>query len=287
MPEEIPPLLPPEPPPMPPKPILPTKSAPLGIGKTMLLCLIFYGCAIAPEVALGLLKYGAGVSISASAGLLLQQLFAWPVTLWLAWVLAPRPWAELLAIKPFLAVLMPPLIISGMGLTILVTEVSAWIPMPEFVKEIFKNLMSGHVVWIVLAICVIAPVAEELFFRGIILRNFLERYSTRKAVFWSALLFAVFHLNPWQAVVAFPLGVLAAWLVIRTGSVIPGIIVHAVINSSTNFLMEPLGALFGYSALELEEAAHVPWQMLVIGGVLTAAGLVWLWYALRVRELGK
>jgi hypothetical protein len=97
-------------------------------------------------------------------------------------------------------------------------------------------------------VVVVAPVAEELFFRGLLLRGYLARYSVTTAVWVSALLFALFHLNPWQAIVALPLGVAYAWLVLHTGSVLPSMLSHAMVNFSTNFLLQPLAFVLGYSA---------------------------------------
>jgi hypothetical protein len=117
-------------------------------------------------------------------------------------------------------------------------------------------------------------VAEELFFRGLLLRGYAARYGVTTAVWASAVVFAVFHLNPWQGVVALPLGVAYAWLALHTGSVLPSMLSHAMVNFSTNFLLQPLATLLGYTAAELEAAQHFPPEMLGIGAVLAIAGCV-------------
>jgi len=130
-----------------------------------------------------------------------------------------------------------------------------------------------------LSIVLGAPVGEELFFRGLVLRGFLGRYSVTKAVWASALLWAVAHLNPWQAVGALPLGIVLAWLVVRTGSLIPAIIGHMIANFSPNYLFPPLALALGYDAKDLKALAlgHFPPTMLAIGGAMAGIGGFVLW----------
>jgi membrane protease YdiL (CAAX protease family) len=59
-----------------------------------------------------------------------------------------------------------------------------------------------------------------MLFRGIILNGFGGNYSNKKAIFISALLFGIIHLNPWQFVTAFIIGAISAWICIRTKSII-------------------------------------------------------------------
>ena len=78
---------------------------------------------------------------------------------------------------------------------------------------------------------VIGPICEELFFRGWVLLGFLNRYSAAKAAMLSALLFAVMHINPVLMVMTFATGCFYAWMVRRTGSLIPTIVAHVVGNT--------------------------------------------------------
>jgi membrane protease YdiL (CAAX protease family) len=169
-----------------------------------------------------------------------------------------------------------PSVLAGIGLCILLSEMAAFIPMPDFVEEFFLSLLQGNRVFAFLGVCLLAPAMEELFFRGFAFRAFLKRYSLPKALIVSSLLFALFHLNPWQAIVAFPIGLLNAWLLLRTGSVVPGILVHVATNTTSVFFLFGLGALFGISQAELIQRDHFPWQILLAGVLTCASGLVWL-----------
>ena len=107
-------------------------------------------------------------------------------------------------------------------------------PPPAALAELFESLMNTreHPFSSFFLLVVVAPVTEELLFRGIILRGFLANYSKRNAILLSALLFALMHTNPWQFISAFVAGVLLAWVLIETGSLIPCLFAHAVTNGT-------------------------------------------------------
>ena len=82
-------------------------------------------------------------------------------------------------------------------------------------------------------ICLLAPIAEELVFRGAVLRTLLLWKPERRwlMIFLSALLFALAHVNPAQFFHPLLIGLLLGWLYVRTGSVLPGIIFHWINNT--------------------------------------------------------
>ncbi len=79
------------------------------------------------------------------------------------------------------------------------------------------------------------PILEEVLFRGVILDGFLNRYKPGKAIFWSALLFGLFHMNPWQFIPAFLIGLLLGYIYLKTRSLFPVIFIH-IINNSFSYL---------------------------------------------------
>jgi len=114
------------------------------------------------------------------------------------------------------------------------------IPMPEIFKDIFvfnPNLCTF------LAIVIAAPVLEELIFRGVMLDGLLKRYSPVKALLVSSILFGFVHLNPWQFVGAFLIGVFIGWVYYHTRSLSLAIIIHAVYNF-VSFLIIFIGEKF-------------------------------------------
>jgi len=107
------------------------------------------------------------------------------------------------------------------------------LPVPASFASQLVDLMTGDssLLGSLFLAVVVAPVTEELLFRGLILQGFLRRYSPRKAILASALLFAAFHGNPWQFFGALVLGILFAWWFVQTRSLIPCILGHALNNA--------------------------------------------------------
>lgn len=103
--------------------------------------------------------------------------------------------------------------------------------LPDLMAEEFGMMMSDY--WSYLAIGLLAPVAEEIVFRGAVLKSLLQWQRERPwmAIAVSALLFAVAHLNPAQMPHAFLIGLLLGWMYWRTGSIVPGIAYHWCNNS--------------------------------------------------------
>lgn len=87
-------------------------------------------------------------------------------------------------------------------------------------------------------VCLLAPVAEELVFRGAALRTLLEWKPERRwlMIVLSALLFALAHVNPAQFIHPFAIGLLLGWMYERTRSVLPGIVYHWA-NNTAAYLM--------------------------------------------------
>ena len=96
------------------------------------------------------------------------------------------------------------------------------------------NTPGGYAV-----ICLLAPIAEELVFRGAVLRKLLEWKPERRwlMITLSALLFALAHMNPAQLLHPFLIGLLLGWLYERTGSIVPGIIFHWANNTVAYLLI--------------------------------------------------
>jgi membrane protease YdiL (CAAX protease family) len=84
-----------------------------------------------------------------------------------------------------------------------------------------------------IALVVVAPVAEEIFFRGIVLNAWLREFGVRRAIIGSALLFALIHGSIFVIPAIFALGIGLALLYIRTGSLPASMAMHATFNGIT------------------------------------------------------
>lgn len=103
------------------------------------------------------------------------------------------------------------------------------IPMPDAFRDFMLKLLQPNI-FSLLSVAIAAPILEELLFRGIILEGFLRNYSPQKAIIWSAVIFGLAHLNPWQAFGAIAIGLLIGWLYWKTDSLLPGIFLHFANN---------------------------------------------------------
>lgn len=83
---------------------------------------------------------------------------------------------------------------------------------------------------IVLSSCILAPIMEELLFRGLILQT-LKRYGNVFAILVTSLLFALLHGNIPQSVPVFALSVIICYVVLKSGSILPGIAIHFLNNA--------------------------------------------------------
>ncbi|NJO56731.1 MAG: CPBP family intramembrane metalloprotease, partial [Rhodospirillales bacterium] len=87
----------------------------------------------------------------------------------------------------------------------------------------------------------VAPLFEEVAFRGAIFRAFRAHYSATKAVLISTALFAVAHSFPFQWFTAFVIGLLCGFSRVVTGSLVVAVVVHATNNTFVNFGFIQLG----------------------------------------------
>lgn len=112
----------------------------------------------------------------------------------------------------------------------------AGITLPEQYARLFSDIMRHDLGY--LAVGVLAPVAEEMVFRGAILRRLLDAVDKRQAwvaITTTAALFALVHGNMAQGINAFALGLLLGWMYVRTRSLVPGVAFHLANNTFAFF----------------------------------------------------
>lgn len=95
---------------------------------------------------------------------------------------------------------------------------------PENPNEIWKIISSGFL------LVVLAPLGEELVFRGMAYTALKKRGSKRRALIISSLIFAIAHLQAIHFIPVFLTGLALAYLFEYTNSLIPPITLHATIN---------------------------------------------------------
>ncbi len=137
--------------------------------------------------------------------------------------LLSKPWGTLLWVALFsLGTIIP--------LSFLYEQLG--IEMDENTQQIITSMMKEP--WGYVAVGILAPLAEEVVFRGAILRTLLGIMSKKNhwvAIMISAAIFGVVHANLAQFINALLMGLLLGWMYYRTGSLVPGILLHWVNNT--------------------------------------------------------
>ncbi len=92
------------------------------------------------------------------------------------------------------------------------------------------SLTTGQIAWLLLLVCVVVPIGEEIFFRGFVYGALRARLRVSVAVGLSALLFALVHIEVFHFFPIFVLGLILATLYERTHTLLPGMLVHGLNN---------------------------------------------------------
>ncbi len=112
-------------------------------------------------------------------------------------------------------------------------------------------------------LCLIAPVCEELFFRGFILKEMLNnKVEPFKAILISSLIFGGIHFFPWQVVGGILSGLILGLTFYKTGSLLSCTLLH-FINNFAGFLL-----FTKYKSLETPDLGINPFLLLFIGIIL-------------------
>ncbi|KJY80864.1 CPBP family intramembrane glutamic endopeptidase [Vibrio nigripulchritudo] len=137
-------------------------------------------------------------------------------------------------VKSTILLLVFPILLTFVGSVFWLSDLTSLMLLffPAHIDEylMMSRFLSGGLVSIVV-VCIIAPLMEELLFRGVMLRGFLKHYSEYTSIMLSAMLFSIAHLTLIQLPVTYILGTLLGWLYVRTKSLWPSILAHAIYNT--------------------------------------------------------
>lgn len=169
-------------------------------------------------------------------------------------------------------------VIFSFGVIVLSDEIDRiiqiLIPAPDYILDLnglLKPESLGGFILLFTAVVVIAPLGEELLFRGF-LQQFLEKYwkDITRAILVTALFFAIIHMNPYWFIQIYFLGIILGFLAWKTGSVLPPLILHGMNNG---------GAML-FSFTKVEEHSFYVWGEHVSPFIIVLA-IVGLIYGFR------
>lgn len=214
-------------------------------------------------------------------GLALANTVAFGVVLLYALHRSETEAARLFRLRPMPLAAVLPVVVATFGFVVLLSEVDnvfrTFVPLPEEAAEALADIVDVEesLLATILVLVVVAPVTEELLFRGVIYRGLRSRYRFWPSALISAALFALAHFNPWQLLTAMCLGVVFAWYVHETRSIAPAMIGHAVNNAATVALGMLAVDFPGFATLPSDAVQYQPLWLDALGLALAGGGLMW------------
>jgi len=151
----------------------------------------------------------------------------------------------------------------------LADTLSRVLPLPPELARLLDSLLDGPPLEIVFSAVIVAPLTEELLFRGLILRGLTRRYGFLPAALVSSALFALSHLNLVQGLPAFAVGFYLAWLYRTTGTLWWPILGHGLFNGLSLLL-----ALLFPDSSSVPNASPMPWLIAAAGAAVLGLGLL-------------
>ena len=158
---------------------------------------------------------------------------------------------QIFRLKPIPYKILFPVVLLSIGTIILSDEIDRLIHMvfsvPEYVDQLADFVQFDTPLYafiLISATVIIAPFSEEVLFRGF-LQQFLENHwqDITKAVLVTSMFFAAVHMNPGWIIQIYLLGIILGYLAWRTGSIIPGLILHALNNGMALCLQNYQGTI--------------------------------------------
>lgn len=144
----------------------------------------------------------------------------------------------------------------------------------EKLYEIFEDsfaIVFEYKIAAFIMVCILAPVLEELIFRGLILRGMLQKgVNPWFSIILTAFLFGLAHMNPWQFFGAGLLGAVFGYIYWRTQSLWLCIFLH--------FLNNFIAYIITIETNSLDETVFEPNFMLLAGSAVLTALIAWFLY---------
>lgn len=147
---------------------------------------------------------------------------------------------------------------AGLGFALPLTWLqSAWLTLPPEASRLAEQLDLGQssAPALLVALALIPAVSEELAFRGVVLSLFRARLRVMPAVLLSALFFGLLHASLFRLLPTAALGLLLAFIAVRTRWILPGLVAHF----SHNALVVLLARYSPETARALE--TPTPWAL--------------------------
>ena len=172
------------------------------------------------------------------------------------------------SVRATLVLVVPPVLLLVPALLLAIGTLDNFlvrlVPLSAWEEQFFARVTSQDFASVVV-VCFLGPVLEEMLFRGVILKGFLERFPRPQAILGSAVLFGAVHMNIYQFIGGVLIGVLLGWLYERTRSLVPCIALHIAFNTGTVLLAAVAQSA---SASQFGDAVVSIWAIATVAAVL-------------------
>jgi hypothetical protein len=118
----------------------------------------------------------------------------------------------------------------------------------------------------------IAPVVEELFFRGFLLNRWHQQYGPAKAVVFSSMIFALFHVDVVGGLI---FGAVLSAIYMKTKSLFGPIVIHMSNNAIVFVLLLVEGTVYGGTQNWTLDEFRAFWWLGPLGAVIGIPWIVW------------
>ncbi len=152
----------------------------------------------------------------------------------------------------------------------------------DVLMKAMEQLMAGPFWSSFLVTAIFAPIFEEWMCRGMVLRGLLSKMKPAWAIVISALFFAVIHMNPWQALNAFLMGLVMGYIYYKTGSLWLTMLIHFV-NNGTSVVVAQLTSV-EESTYFYETMAPVTYGIVSVVAVCVLAACLWAFKRIPLEQ---
>lgn len=156
------------------------------------------------------------------------------VVLWLFFIIRKKKVFREASLCKFEANKVLPIILLGIAAAFFISCALTLLPLPESLMEAYmessQGLTSGSLPVIFISTVIVAPIVEEVVFRGLVLSRLKKAMNVWVAVVISSLLFGLMHAQLLWVIYAFALGMLLAIVAERLNSIGASIILHMAFN---------------------------------------------------------
>lgn len=141
-------------------------------------------------------------------------------------------------------------------------------------KPFAEQIASAPWIGVVLLMALLPAVCEELAFRGFVFGGLVREKGKLRAVVLTAVMFGISHGVLQQSIAASMMGIVLGWITLRTGSILPCILIHFT-NNALSVSLERIatsdwqGASIFLTQTELGPSYQPFWSLISLGIAVT------------------